>query len=264
MAKKKEMKKFKFKLNKKAGKIIALTAVVGALSVGGTMAYLTDYDKTVNEFTVGKVTIELQEPNWKPEDNTKIEPTQVIKKDPKVKNTGVNDAFVYLEVSIPTKSVITASTDGHRNPQKPTELFTFAKKADWTQLSCVEKDGYHVYTFCYNKVLKAGETSSTLFDTVTFANIIEGQLDTQQLDIPVKAFAIQTMNTGDNKGTIPQQAAAAFKKYVNQNEGQGGAVTAYDAATSTLSDPAKVEGPSAGDTGIMVDPVVPEGPSAGA
>lgn len=72
---------------------------------------------------------------------------------------------------------------------------------------------------------KSGRKTTTLFDTVTFANIIEGQLDTQQLDMPVRAYAIQSMNTGDDSTTVLEQAKAAYQKYVNQNKGQAGGVT---------------------------------------
>jgi len=82
-----------------------------------------------------------------------------------------------------------------------------------------------VYTYAYNHILNPGEKTTTLFDTVTFANIIEGQLDTQQLDMPVRAYAIQSMNTGDDSTTVLEQAKAAYQKYVNQNKGQAGGVT---------------------------------------
>ena len=49
--------------------------------------------------------------------------------------------------------------------------------------------------------------------------------DTQQLDMPVRAYAIQSTNTGEDKTTIPEQAAAAYQKYVNQNKGLSGGVT---------------------------------------
>ena len=58
-----------------------------------------------------------------------------------------------------------------------------------------------VYTYAYNHILKPGTKTTTLFDTVTFANIIEGQLDAQQIDMPVRAYAIQATNTGDDKTT---------------------------------------------------------------
>ena len=81
--------------NRKLVKGIALAAVITALAAGGTAAYLTDFETATNSFTVGKVDIDLDEPNWKPEDNTDLVPTQVIRKDPYVANKGVNEAFVY-------------------------------------------------------------------------------------------------------------------------------------------------------------------------
>lgn len=101
--------------NRKLVKGIALAAVITALAAGGTAAYLTDFETATNSFTVGKVDIDLDEPNWKPEDNTDLVPTQVIRKDPYVANKGVNEAFVYLEVSVPVRNVITVAKDGTRN-----------------------------------------------------------------------------------------------------------------------------------------------------
>ena len=85
---------------KTSGKIkrtAAAAVIVGVLCAGGTVAYLTDNEKAVNEFTVGSVEIELLEPNWKPEENKMLVPTQEILKDPQIKHTGKSDAFVYLE-----------------------------------------------------------------------------------------------------------------------------------------------------------------------
>ncbi len=211
--------------NKKMVKGIALAAMLAALAAGGTAAYLTDFETATNSFTVGKVDIELDEPNWKPDDNTKIVPTQVIKKDPFIKNRGINEAFVYLEVSVPVRNVITAAQDGTRNALAKTELFSYTKNKEWTQLERKAIGQNMVYTYAYNHILKPGEKTTTLFNTVTFANIIEGQLDTQQLDMPVRAYAIQSTNTGEDKTTIPEQAAAAYQKYVNQNKGLSGGVT---------------------------------------
>ena len=198
--------------------------MITALAAGGTAAYLTDFETATNSFTVGKVDIDLDEPNWKPEDNTDLVPTQVIRKDPYVANKGVNEAFVYLEVSVPVRNVITVAKDGTRNALAKTELFSFTKNKDWTQLERTEVGQNMVYTYAYNHILK-GTKTTTLFDTVTFANIIEGQLDTQQIDMPVRAYAIQATNTGDDKTTVLEQATAAYQKYVNQNKGQAGGVT---------------------------------------
>ena len=72
-------------------------ALTGAMAVGGTFAYLTDSEGSVNTFTIGKVQIDLEEPNWHPEDTEDIIPNEVIKKDPKVENTGTNLAYVFAD-----------------------------------------------------------------------------------------------------------------------------------------------------------------------
>lgn len=213
----------KIKTNMK--KAIILAGAISLAAVGGASAYLTDYDKTVNQFTVGKVDIQLEEPGWKPEEHTKIEPGKDIQKDPQIRNTGVNDAFVYMEVTVPMADVIAADQEGNRLEQKVQELFSFTAKNSWTKLETKRKEDNVVYVYAYNKILKPEETTEPLFDMIKFLNIIEGQLDTQQLDMPVRAYAIQTSYTGGDKGTIPEQAKAAYQKYVNQNRGQGGQVT---------------------------------------
>ena len=93
----------------------------------------------------------------------KIVPTQVIKKDPYVKNVGVNEAFVYLEVSVPVSEVITAAQDGTRNALAKTELFSYAKNNDWTQLEKKEIGQNMVYTYAYNHILNPGRKTTTLF-----------------------------------------------------------------------------------------------------
>lgn len=153
--------------NRKLVKGIALAAVITALAAGGTAAYLTDFETATNSFTVGKVDIDLDEPNWKPEDNTDLVPTQVIRKDPYVANKGVNEAFVYLEVSVPVRNVITVAKDGTRNALAKTELFSFTKNKDWTQLERTEVGQNMVYTYAYNHILKPGTKTTTLFDPIS-------------------------------------------------------------------------------------------------
>ena len=125
--------------------ILLLTGVLCLASVGGVSAYLTDYDKVSNQFTVGKVDVELTEDNWKPDDHKKIEPGKVISKDPRIKNTGINDAYAYLEVSIPTANVIAAADNGSRLEKRVQELFSFQSKASWTKLNSQKVGNNQVY-----------------------------------------------------------------------------------------------------------------------
>ena len=212
-------------MKKTTAKALVITGAICLATIGGVSAFLTDYDKATNQFTVGKVDIDLDEPGWKPEDHTKLEPGEVISKDPQITNTGTNDAFTYLEVSVPMKEVTAALEYGTRQPTKLQELFSFTAKDSWTRLDSKKVGDSQVYVYTYNKILKANETTETLFDTVKFLNITEGPLDGVELEIPVRAYAIQTTGTGGS-GSILDQARAAYEKYVNQNKGSEGKATA--------------------------------------
>ena len=204
-------------MKKNTVKIMTLAGILCLASVGGVSAYLTDYEKVSNEFTVGKVDIELKEPEWKP--------SKVIHKDPQITNTGTNDAFVYMEVSIPMANVEAAAENGERLGKKVQELFYFEAKDSWMQLSVQNTESRRTYTYAYTKILKPQETSEALFDTVKFLNLIEGQLDGQTFEIPVRAYAIQTSYTGGSSDNLSEQIKAAYEKYVNQNKNQDGKVT---------------------------------------
>ena len=45
-------------------KILAAVALIVALSLSGTLAYMTDYEAAENRFTVGSVDFNLYERNW--------------------------------------------------------------------------------------------------------------------------------------------------------------------------------------------------------
>lgn len=210
---------------KKRRVILAAVVAAGILTIGGVSAYLTDFDNTVNQFTVGKVDIELQEPGWKPDEHKKTEPSEDIEKDPQIKNVGSNDAYVYLEVAVPQADVMAADAVGNRLNRGMQELVSYTPNGNWTQLKVQDKGNNKVYTYAYNMILKPGETTVPLFQKIRFLNIVEGQLDGLQLNVPVRAYAIQTANTGDEKATVQEQARAAYEKYVNQNRGLDGKVT---------------------------------------
>lgn len=206
-------------------RIAIIAGVLGLVSVGGVSAYLTDYDKVSNEFTVGKVDIKLDEDDFDPEDQKKIEPGKVISKDPTIKNTGINDAFVYMEVAIPVSEVEASDERGNRLGKKSQELFSFEADKNWTLLKTSTVDNYKMYVYAYNKILKAQEKTEALFKQVKFLNIIEGQLDGQKLEIPIRGYAIQSSYTGSDGKTVVDQAKNAYEKYVNQNKNQDGKVT---------------------------------------
>lgn len=209
--------------------------LTGALAAGGTLAYLTDKDSVTNQFVVGKVDIEGHEPAYAPDPDGKtnhIVPTQVIPKDPRIENKGKNDAYVYMDVSIPMAKVIVTDATGKRlngGAAAETELFSMNQLSKkWVLMYKKKQNGSMIYTYLYNEVLAPSKTTEPLFTSVTAANIVEGQLDEKEVDIPINYYAIQALNTGEGS-TVAERAEKAWQKYVNQNDGQKGQVTAPQA-----------------------------------
>ena len=184
-------------------------ALAGVMTIGGIMAYFTDGDTATNTTTVGKISIDLQEPNWEPEED--ITPGQDIRKDPLVKNDGVNDAYMFLEVKVPYANVTIANEDGTKGAKADTELFSYKVNDGWVEVGTAAKDEEnHVITHLYaygtadNMTAVAADASTgTLFDYVRFANVIEGEgLEETTQDIVINAYAIQTLNVNDAKTEI--------------------------------------------------------------
>ena len=102
-------------MTKKKILVLALTIAMAAiLAVGGSLAYLTSTDTATNTFTVGNVKIDLIEKakgdngliDFK-DANKVLKPGtssdgNAVSKIVTVKNTGANDAWVWVELKIPT------------------------------------------------------------------------------------------------------------------------------------------------------------------
>lgn len=197
---------------------LCAASIIGVVGISGAFAYLTDTDTADNTFTVGKVEIELQEPTWDETAAEDMAANATIAKDPQVKNIGVNDAYVYLKVTVPVETVITAQPDGTRNAEAATQLFTYEVNDGWTEIASAKEEnvtdgsGTYTYVYYYENAIAANETTPTLFDEVTFANVIEGEVDETTQTITVDAYAIQSENLTD--GTSIEDA---YGIYVNQN-----------------------------------------------
>lgn len=221
-------------MKNKTKAILGTVAVAGVIGISGVIAYLTDTDTASNQFTVGQVKIDLQEPNWDaatdengnkiPDYAENIVPNATITKDPQVKNVGSNDAYIYLKVTVPAKSVITAGADGtliNEGRPQDTQLFTYTAKANWTEITSQRKTNTneagetesYTYVYYYNEKVAPNATTETLFDTVTFANVIEEQIDLSNHQIDIDAYAIQSDN-------LPADTTieSAYSIYVNQNK----------------------------------------------
>ena len=95
--------------------------------------------------------IELEEPEWEkkpdededgvPDEAEDLVPVQTVTKDPQITNTGTNDAFVFAVVQVPCRNIVTANTDGTKNPQAVTDLFSWRPGNAWTSLGMCEVTG---------------------------------------------------------------------------------------------------------------------------
>ncbi len=228
---------------KNRAKLLAAICLLALLSLGGTMAYMTDHESAENKFTVGKVDFNLYERNWDgelpdgtyatssdatPSDALGIEQAKdmyagkEITKDPAIKNNSKNDAYLRMTVKIPVATVSTADRDGNLIngglPQK-TELFTYQLNPD-SGMRLVSpqpsvENGYHIYEYMYTGngyseiPVPAGHDIPPLFYSVLFANIVDGEISENTEFIYVDFKAIQS---GGFNG--PEDAWAA---YANQS-----------------------------------------------
>lgn len=193
------------------------TLAAFALISSAAFAYFTDKENKTNTFTVGSVDIELEEPNWPgddPQDESEkdITPLTPVAKDPQVTNTGKNDAYVYLEVTLPKATVITANEDGTKNEAANVALFSYKTNENWKELTSQKREDDHsvTYVYAYEKVLSPTQVTNPLFNEVALINLVEGQLVETTQNIEVVAKAIQA----DSTGTIEE----AYTKLVNQNQ----------------------------------------------
>lgn len=238
------------KQKKKALATLVACGLIGAMAIGGTFAYLTDEEQTINKFTVGKVEVDVKEPNWDPDKPTPTVPNEEIPKNPTITNTGDNSMYAFVKVDIPRAEVMVAADDGTRDVDgvKYQDLFmwgvtkddttTYVSNPDKGKIGAeagvydnwmlidkgVTENGTHTsYVFAYQEPIAPNtDTPLTLFDKVKFVNVIEGSIDGEDLEMPVTVYAIQSDNIVDvpTTGEAIDKLTHIYNVYAKQNEGE--------------------------------------------
>ena len=113
-----------FKRSKKTAIISGILAV--AILVGGAFAFLTDSESVTNRFKFSgsddpAQDVEIIEPEYDPEPEHNIVPTETVSKNPAVVNNGASRSYAYIAVYSPMVDI----TDDMASNK--TELFTFNK-----------------------------------------------------------------------------------------------------------------------------------------
>lgn len=180
-----------------------------AASIFGTVAYLTAEDEVVNTFTVGNVSITLDEAKVNPdgtpvanaarvkENGYKLIPGKTYTKDPMVTvGEGSENAYIKMTVSI-SKS---AALDAIFAPGGAdlTSIFNGYDPANWIYKGSTVQDDVRTYEFWYKEAAGAGALDP-LFDSFT----VPGTITNEQLaaiegmTMTVKAYAIQADGFAD-------------------------------------------------------------------
>lgn len=196
--------------NKIAAIIIGF-AVLTSVILFGTIAFFTSNDVVTNKLIIGNVRINLTETQYPGNENSSVTdmlPYSEVEKNPQIQNVGVNEAFVFLKVTVPVRDVTEVSTDGTHGTKKMQEIFYLKNKDDsellfenhfnenWIELTDCETEDYNkstkTYVFGYKKSLVTGDTTESLFDKVQLKNIKEELGANQAQSINIEACAVQS------------------------------------------------------------------------
>lgn len=206
------------KRNKKWRWLAGTTAacvLVGALGVGGTIAYMTDNEVTTNTFTAGEIDVDLTEPNYPGNDSPDVKdlvPNQEVQKDPKVTNVGVNDAIVFMSVEVPVKDVTAVKADGTKGAKEKTELFWLKDAAD--------PQGTYANHFSdqWMELTTKGEKNVDTGDTNTYVFAYK----TAVTKYAIQASEVLEGNTDLTDALSEENLGKIYDIYFNQNPDKGG------------------------------------------
>lgn len=194
----------------------SLCVAIGATAVAGTLAFFTDTDVRSNEFTVGDLTIAINEENWTKGDGdaytfadaTNVVPGRSVAKDPSVELVEGIPAYVSMQVSFVAKDVDqqTALDNLVNNG-----LIFLSEDSVTAGIDTAWAEQDNVYY--YLGVLNEGEETPELFQKV----ILSKDLTTAQMesigagfDVVVTADAIQEegLEAEDSIVTVDDVVAA--------------------------------------------------------
>lgn len=187
--------------------LLALVLVI-AMSVAGTMAYLTSDATVTNTFTVGKVAITMDEKDTDNDDNRddnvtmsdntvrdkanayKLIPGQTYIKDPTVHvTTGSEDCYLFVKVVNGIKGYEAATTIADQMTAK-----------DW---KVVDADkGIYVYAHDDDvKTVVSAGSNITVFESFKIADTANITASGSALDVVVTAYAVQAEGFADKTPT---------------------------------------------------------------
>ena len=223
-------------MKKKIAVAVSLLLVV-ALSIGGTIAWLTDSETVTNTFTIGNVDITLKETdaqgNKVNAQSFKFVPGVTMAKDPTVTvEAGSEACYVFVKVdevigNDDNKVVITSA--GQNDEKSFSDYFTYAiRVGEWTRGDDI-KIPQNVYYREYNATDGADEDTES--DAATYYILTAGAPTDATANgdngvITVKDTVTKEMVDALNKSDY-KTPQLTFTAYAIQKEGTGTAAEAW-------------------------------------
>lgn len=239
-------------------KILSLTVLslilITVLTVNTSFSYLVSNKSRINVYTIGKVDIEITEDKF-PEssENRILAPGGRVNKNPKIKNTGINDEYVFMSITVPLYSVITV-TPGHklRETEKVrqeifnllsgsenrktvsaagftaayTGVFQYSPSWEFLYAEDDPEKAVHTYYFGYKSVLQpegGNSTTTELFDELQLRSLLEGEVpDNAESSVTAAAYAVQAeelpdeYRPADSSDLTKEELSRIFTIYNNQ------------------------------------------------
>lgn len=210
-------------MNKKTLLLLVSIILIGALSVAGTVAYFTDTDADTNTFTVGSVSIKLDEAkvnedgsyvkdhdNRVQENNYHLIPGHTYIKDPTVTVLGGSSkAYVRMLVTVNYSGELDAifAPSG----VDLISIFNEYSAENWPLYAMTENEAANTrtYEFRYKEVVAEADTDTALddlFESIT----IPGEITKEQL---------ATLVTRNENGKITSQFTISVEAHAIQADG---------------------------------------------
>lgn len=184
-------------MKKKFALMATSLVLVAALAVGGTLAYLTSQDSVTNTFTVGNVTITLDEAKVNPDgtlvtgegagrveaNSYKLIPGHTYVKDPTIHlDNQSEDCYLFVKVENGISGI--EASDNNIASQLTSN--------GWKSLE--GNNGVYYYTYDGQAIVSVGDNNDyKVFDSFTIngdANV--GSVDTTNTKITITAYAVQS------------------------------------------------------------------------
>lgn len=217
--------------NKEQRKVVLLLFLVCLLVVviagGYAIAFMVAPTQAkLNNANVGDINTKLTETTWDAlADKEKIlYPGKTVPKNPVVVNTSEGDhgVYAYIKVRIPRAEVLLVTNKTTISNPSITDLFSFQYDVDnWIEIQSLTPTFDNTYSeavYGYNKELEKAEQTPPLFETIMFANILEGSLkkDTA-LEVEIESMAIQADYLDSVDGEQVQELIKrAYSTYLKQ------------------------------------------------